>query len=148
MAEGTRVSCCILGCKRTFRAEVLGDDSEYMCGKHYRADPVLQRIHKDLRLRSRRMVTILNRYHKTSRWSDEQCEAVYQRMVRRCNKAWSDIVTKAQEMQDQGFWAPRPRSRKLAPKSKQAVSPLNSAFEAEFQRKKRAMQAAKSSNGR
>lgn len=143
MTEAARVPCCIKGCKRTFRAEVLGEDSEYLCGRHYRADGELQRLHKDLRRRLRRMVTILNRYHRTSRRTDQQCEAIYRRMERRCNQAWNEIRITAQRMQDAGYWAPRPRTRGLAPKRKQAVSPLQSGFDANFQRLKAMRGAAR-----
>jgi len=48
-----RISCCISGCRRTFKRD--GDEAgEIMCGRHWRmSDERLRRRHKQLRRRFR-----------------------------------------------------------------------------------------------
>lgn len=138
-AEPDRVPCCIIGCRRTFKAEANHQGEEVMCGRHMRCDGGLLERFRTVKRRASRLITLLNRRHAAGTMSPVMCEHIWKRMDGRLGEAWGAIKAEAQRQQDAGFFAPRPRGRsKLASSDRSKPSPLASRFEDQFQRLKRA----------
>lgn len=143
MSEPARISCCIAGCRRTFRAELCGD-GDIICGRHYKCAPELKR----LLLESRRL------WFKLVRLGDAHARRsgglvpvkvvkAMRTCMRRHDRRWAALKAEAQRQQDAGFFAPKPRRRKSATCAKTQTSPLAGRFEDQFQRLKRAQEAAR-----
>lgn len=142
MSEPGRISCCISGCRRTFKiAPTDEDDTEVMCAKHYRCDRVAVDRYKRLRAQVRKWHRICMKHAGPSTVGErirfERMERIWGRWVRLCLAQWATIKAEAQRLQDAGYWAPRPsvrRNRTTEPRERKAAD----RFEAEFQRLKRA----------
>lgn len=137
MAESPRVPCCVVGCRRTFRTEDLGHSTEIMCGKHYRCDRELLVKFKRTRLRMRKVNRIgraLIRFHGMVLPAsvERRLNRVWNKLQALEGATWGRMREKAQELQDSGYWAVRPR---LEPKPKDKLA---DPFEREFQRMKTA----------
>lgn len=130
-----RVPCCIRGCRRTFRAEVCGGSTEIMCGRHYRCDRVLLAVLKRARARLVKINSKLNRRWRQGTISAELCEKIHTRFLARFNAAWAALKTAAQERQDRGEFAPKPRRK--AEEREVSGKPLGDHFERAFQALKR-----------
>lgn len=147
MTEPARKPCCITGCKRTFRADRCGD-GEIMCGRHYRCDLRLVEHFKSLKARFRKIGGRLNKIHARGGASVEWLEQRWQRAWRPVGDAWAALKAEAQRQQDAGFFAPKPRRRKVLQSTFDAEphphsTRIASKFEDQFQRMKRAQVAAR-----
>jgi hypothetical protein len=143
LTEPGRISCCINGCRRTFKAEVAGDSSLYMCGKHFRCDlELLGRIR-----RIKRRLTKIERKFKRlcARAITEddiiRYEHVLDTLAAMHNTVFDEIRREAQRQQDAGFFAPKPR-RRGAVRDERTTDPLAARFDDQFQRLKRAQVGA------
>jgi hypothetical protein len=63
-----RLSCCIPGCRRTFKPGACGDATVIMCGRHWRmGDEAMRNRHKQVRKRLRWFQRKFRLGHKISR---------------------------------------------------------------------------------
>lgn len=136
--EPARVSCCVSGCKRTFKAEVVGDSSSYMCGKHFRCDLDLL---AQIRRIKRRVNKFERRYMRDCRRGITEDKMMhYEHLIDTLyamhNTVFEDIRREAQRQQDAGFFAPKTRRRKHDRPLADKPSKIGTAFDREFQRLK------------
>jgi hypothetical protein len=140
MSEAARISCCILGCGRTFKRSALDEEhDEILCGKHYRVDPELIHQLKRVRARLRRADRLFTKILRgpTSQETVAQMERIWDRLETQDRGLWRAIKERAQQLQDVGFFAPKPRRRRAAEPARERLA---DPFEKEFQRVKRAME--------
>lgn len=145
MSEHPRLPCCIVGCGRTFKRRA--GETVTMCARHLRADAEMYAWFKRAMKRYRRLERRCRRemgfipgptsrpLPRTNRW-----HTVLTAASKRTWAIWYMIKAKAQQMQDEGYWARRPRARKATVRKKRTVDRVANAFDANFQRLK-AMQA-------
>lgn len=155
MSDAARIPCCITGCRRTFKAEVCGDDhDEIMCGRHFKCDADLLRRLRSCRRRCRWIERRLARIDRAVRarsgqMLDKEIEdfkrlaEIKRALWRRDYELWGAIKAEAQRQQDAGFFVRRRPRRKpsaslLDPPGPSAGERLAmNRFEAEFHRLKR-----------
>lgn len=147
-----RIPCCIDGCRRTFKSDHAGGATELMCGKHWRA--VGKRL-PEVKARQLRYKRLLRRmkhkfpdiwdpdWHKQFKFAvfvaGPRPRRLVHFMVKRCNEAWATLKAEAQRLQDQGYFAPRPRGKRASKKGQKIIDPHAARFEDQFQRLKRSM---------
>lgn len=140
--EPERISCCIKGCKRTFKAEVVGDAELYMCGKHFRCE--LDLLSKIRRIK-RRVTKFERRYKRDCRRGITEdklghYEHLLDTLYAMHNTVFDEIRREAQRQQDAGFFDPKPRRRKHDRPPAEKPTKIASSFDREFARVKAAMQ--------
>lgn len=145
MSDPDRIPCCIVGCRRTFKTEALGDGhNEFMCGKHFRVDPELVR-------RLRRVRQLWGKADRKGYRAFQDgnipmaatMSALMDRLAAADREIWTSIKDEAQRQQDAGFFAPKPRSRRKTVEAA-PTDRLAAGFEDQFQRLKKAQAAARS----
>lgn len=143
-----RIRCCIHGCRRTFRrSKVRG--TETMCTRHYGCAPDLKAAHQESKKRAKKYTRRLEKARK--RWSATSSFIAYltgqeTEAWQFSFAAWVAIKLRAQKLQDDGHFAPKPRGRfntSHFPTSNDAAKRdqprIGHSFEAEFRRLKRFM---------
>jgi hypothetical protein len=86
-----RISCCIPGCRRTFKCDADSHETETMCGRHWRmADQHLRDQHKRLMKRHRKVKRLAQRKAILARGED-RIDRVWSAVAKACNSVWSRI---------------------------------------------------------
>ncbi len=135
--EPDRVPCCITGCRRTFKREVVGESLEYLCGKHFRCDPDLLAKCRRHRKRVRRVERLFTRLaRKATSAQIARMDRIWDRLVVEDNTYFQGIRLRAQAMQDAGYWARRRSRRVFRKPASDEGGKMNMGFEREFQRLK------------